>query len=82
MGLMARRKLELDQKLASLQLEIGEWSDRTTREPMRRHYSQVVRLNRVITSLLETMTAAGLKAVRVLSESEGVLYVEGTKGRS
>jgi len=56
MGLMARRKLELDQKLASLQLEIDEWSDRTTREPMRRHYSQVVRLNRVIGSLLETMT--------------------------
>jgi ubiquinone/menaquinone biosynthesis C-methylase UbiE len=33
-------------------------------------------------SLLETMTAAGLKAVRVLSESDGVLYLEGTKGRA
>lgn len=32
-------------------------------------------------SLLETMTAAGLKAVRLLSESEGVAYLEGTKGR-
>ena len=32
-------------------------------------------------TLLATMTAAGLKAVRVLSESEGVMYLEGTKGK-
>jgi hypothetical protein len=58
MGLMTRRKLELDQKLASLSREMAEWSDRTTREPMRRHYSQVVRLNRVITALLASMTTS------------------------
>ena len=33
-------------------------------------------------TLLETLTAAGLKAVRVLSESDGVMYLEGTKARS
>ena len=32
-------------------------------------------------ALLEIMSGAGLKAVRLLSESDGVLYLEGTKGR-
>ena len=32
-------------------------------------------------ALLHTLTVAGLKAVRVLSEADGVLYLEGTKGR-
>lgn len=32
-------------------------------------------------ALLQTMNGAGLKAVRVLGESGGMLYMEGTKGR-
>ena len=32
-------------------------------------------------ALLQTLTAAGLKAVRVLSEADGVLYLEGTKAK-
>ncbi len=58
MGLIARRKLELEQKLASLDSELAEWTDRPTREPMPRRYSQVVRLNRVISALLESMTTS------------------------
>jgi hypothetical protein len=55
MELMDRRKRELEQKLSSLDRELTEWTDRTTREPMRRHYSQVKRLSRVINALLESM---------------------------
>jgi hypothetical protein len=61
--LAQRRRQELDLKLKSLEDELKAWADRTTREPMRRHYSQVARLTTVLNTLLESMkTSTGWKA--------------------
>jgi hypothetical protein len=55
--LVARRKRELESKLASLEHELKAWSERTEKPPLGRHRSQIVRLRRTLTALLEGMTA-------------------------
>jgi hypothetical protein len=56
--LIARRKRELDLKLASLEDELSRWNERTKTAPMRRHRSQIVRLTRTLAALLDRMKAS------------------------
>lgn len=56
--LTARRKRELDVKLASLRGELESWEQRTEVPPMRRHRSQVRRLKCTVLALLDAMAAS------------------------
>ena len=62
MTLPERRKRELDRKLQSLSSDLTTWKTITEKAPMHRHYSQVRRMNRILTGLLESMqTSEGWK---------------------
>ncbi len=57
-SLAARRQQELTVKLRSLENELKDWEDLTSKAPFRRHYSQVRRINRTLDGLLESMKAS------------------------
>jgi len=53
--LPARRKFELQAKLKSLRSEIQGWVTRTESDPLRRHHSQVRRIDATLNGLLDSM---------------------------
>ena len=62
MTLPERRKRALDRKLLSLSNDLITWKTVTENAPMHRHYSQVRRMDRILTGLLESMqTSEGWK---------------------